>query len=82
MASALLDNPAQLCKLRARPELLVNAVEEMLRNDSLVTNLGRIPNRDIRVGNCPVAKGASISPSLAGANRDPARIPRPRPVRY
>jgi cytochrome P450 len=74
---ALLDHPAQLRKLRARPGLIGNAVEEMLRYDSPVTNSGRIPNRDISVAGCPVVKGSSLAVSLAGANRDPAVYPEP-----
>ena len=74
---ALLENPEQLQKLRDQPELIGNAVEEMLRYDSPVTNSGRIPNRDISIAGCPVAKGSSLSPSLAAANRDPAVYPDP-----
>ena len=74
---ALLDNPDQLLKLRSDPGLIVNAVEEMLRYDTPVTNSGRIANRSIEVGGCPVAKGSSLSTSLAAANRDPAVYPEP-----
>lgn len=74
---ALLENPDQLQKLRARPELIKNAVEEMLRYDSPVLNSGRIPNREINQGGCPVARGSSLSPSLAAANRDPSVYPEP-----
>lgn len=74
---ALLDNPDQMLKLRSDPTLIVNTVEEILRYDSPVTNSGRIPNRRIDVGGCPVEKGASLSPSLAAANRDPAVYPEP-----
>ena len=74
---ALLDFPEQLEKLRADPSLIGNAVEEMLRYDSPVTNSGRTPNRDIVVSGCPVPKGESLSPSLAAANRDPAVYPDP-----
>jgi len=74
---ALLDHPDQLEKLRAHPELIGNAVEEMLRYDSPVTNSGRIANRTIDVGGCPVHKGESLSTSLAAANRDPAVYPDP-----
>ena len=74
---ALLEHPEQLHKLREKPELIGNAVEEMLRYDSPVTNSGRIPNRDISIGGCPVAAGSSLSTSLAAANRDPAVYPDP-----
>jgi len=74
---ALLDFPEQMEKLRADPSLIGNAVEEMLRYDSPVTNSGRTPNRDIVLSGCPVPKGESLSPSLAAANRDPAVYPDP-----
>jgi len=75
--NALLENPAQLQKLRDDPGLIANAVEEVLRFDSPVTNSGRIPNRDITIAGCPMAKGVSLSTSLAAANRDPAVYPEP-----
>jgi cytochrome P450 len=74
---ALLDFPEQMEKLRADPSLIGNAVEEMLRYDSPVTNSGRTPNRDVVLGGCPVPKGESLSPSLAAANRDPEVYPDP-----
>lgn len=74
---ALLDHPEQLAKLRNDPSLIVNAVEEMLRFDSPVVNSGRIANRDIDIGGCPVGRGESLSTSLAAANRDPEVYPHP-----
>ena len=74
---ALLDNPEQLQKLRDDPDLIKNAVEEMLRFDSLVTNSGRVANRDMEVGGCPVQKGESLATILAAANRDPGVYPDP-----
>ena len=74
---ALLEHPEQLAKLRADPALINNAVEEMLRYDTPVTNSGRIADRDIRIGGCPVGRGESLSVSLAAANRDPAVYPEP-----
>jgi len=74
---ALLDFPEQMEKLRADPGLIGNAVEEMLRYDSPVTNSGRTPNRDVVVSGCPVPRGESLSTSLAAANRDPAVYPDP-----
>lgn len=68
---ALLDNPEQWQLLKEKPELIENAVEEMLRFDSPVVNSGRIANRDIELGGCPVGAGESLSTSLASANHDP-----------
>ena len=74
---ALLDNPLQLEKLRAQPDLIANTVEEALRYESPVLNSGRIPNRDIHVSGCPVGHGESLSVILAAANRDPEVYPDP-----
>lgn len=74
---ALLDHPRQLARLRADPSLIVNAVEEMLRFDSPVTNSGRIADRTVDFGGCPVHEGESLSTSLAGANHDPDVYPNP-----
>jgi cytochrome P450 len=74
---ALLDNPGQLQKLRDNPELIANAVEEMLRYDSPVLNSGRIADRDIEVAGCPIKRGEMLSLTLGAANRDPAVYPEP-----
>jgi cytochrome P450 len=67
----LLQHPDQVQKLREEPELILNAVEEMLRFEGPVTFSGRIAPDDREVAGCPVHKGASISLSLGGANYDP-----------
>lgn len=74
---ALLENPEQMHALRQDPTLINNAIEEVLRFDSPVTNSGRIANRAITVAGCPIAKGESLSTSLAAANRDPDVYPDP-----
>ncbi len=74
---ALLTHPDQLKKLKADPSLIENAVEEMLRFDSPVTDSGRIPFGDDEVGGCPIKKGRSITTSLAAANHDPSVYPDP-----
>lgn len=74
---ALLENREQWDKLKVTPELIKNAVEEMLRFDSPVVNSGRIANRTVEVGGCPVKKGESLNTSLAAANHDPDVYPEP-----
>lgn len=74
---ALLEHPDQLARLRAEPTLLENAIEEMLRFDSPVTQSGRIAHQDLKVGGCPVKAGHNVSVSLAAANRDPSVYPDP-----
>jgi cytochrome P450 len=68
---ALLEHPAQLEKLRARPELIEDAVEEVLRYDSPVLNSGRITPEQTQYHGCPIDKGECLHVSLAGANHDP-----------
>ncbi len=74
---ALLHNPAELTKLRARPELMNNAVEEVLRYDSPVTNSGRIAHQDIEIRGITIPRGEAIAVSLAAANRDPEAYANP-----
>jgi cytochrome P450 len=74
---ALLQHPDQLAALRAAPELIVNAVEEVLRYDSPVTQANRVVPADTSFTGCPMHKGESITVSLAGANRDPSANPEP-----
>lgn len=74
---ALLENPEQWHKLQENPDLIKNAVEEMLRYDSPVVNSGRIASREINIRGCPVHQGESLSTSLASANRDPSVYPDP-----
>lgn len=74
---ALLRHPDQLEKLRARPELLENTIDEVLRYDTPVTDTGRIANRDIEIGGVKIEEGESMTASLAGANRDPEFYPEP-----
>jgi len=69
---ALLRYPDELRKLRDDPTLIKNAVEEMLRYDSPVTQSGRMPLTDVEIGRCPVAAGQSVTPQLSAANHDPA----------
>jgi cytochrome P450 len=67
----LKQNPDQLDRLRAEPELWPNAVEEVLRLDPPVLLTGRICARDTEVAGHPVRAGALVTTLLAGANRDP-----------
>ena len=73
----LIERPDQVAILRERPELLPNAVEEMLRFDPPVTTSGRIAPTDFEMDGVPIPKGHSISVNLAAANRDPAVYPDP-----
>ncbi|WP_322796586.1 cytochrome P450 [Tepidiforma sp.] len=67
----LLQHPEQAQLLRERPELIENAVEEMLRYEGPVTFSGRIVPDDRVIAGCPMHKGDSITVALGAANYDP-----------
>ena len=69
---ALINHPDQLARLQAHPEGWPNAVEEMLRYDS-VSQIGvRVATEEVQVGGYTVREGTAVFLLLAGANRDPA----------
>src|SRR6201747_2327991 len=73
---ALHRNPDQLALLKAKPELISNAVEEFLRYDSSVQMTGRVALEDIDdVGGKKIPKGETVLCLLGSANRDPAVYP-------
>jgi cytochrome P450 len=72
---ALLRHPDQLAKLRARPELIVQAVDELLRYDSPANvALRRFPREPVEIGGVVIPPGEQVLLSFAAANRDPARF--------
>jgi cytochrome P450 len=63
--------------LRARPDLVPAAVEELLRLDGSFIGIGRTARHDTELGGCSVAAGEKLYLSWAGANRDAAEFPEP-----
>jgi cytochrome P450 len=74
---ALLLHPEQLNHLRAEPELIETAVEELLRWDSPVKLSARVVLRDGEIGDKEVRKGELLLGMLGAANRDPEQFPDP-----
>ena len=72
---ALFRNPDQLALLKAKPELIGNAIEEFLRYDSSVQMTGRTTLEDVELGGKRIAKGESVLCLLGSANHDPAVYP-------
>jgi cytochrome P450 len=70
---ALLRQPEQLALLRSRPDLLPNAVNELLRFDGPNQFVRRIATRDLTIGDRSVAAGDVIYAGVGAANRDPDR---------
>jgi len=73
---ALHRNPDQLALLKARPDLISNAIEEFLRYDSSVQLTGRVALEDIDdLGGTKIPKGDTVLCLLGSANHDPAVYP-------
>ncbi|MGH4026753.1 MAG: cytochrome P450 family protein [Pseudonocardiaceae bacterium] len=74
----LLIHPEQLALLRARPDLLPAAVEEVLRFDgpSQVASF-RQTSEPVRIGDVTIPANRIVIINLLAANRDPAHMPEP-----
>ncbi len=74
---ALLRHPDQLVLLRSRPDLLRNAIEEMLRYDGSNQLVQRVSYRDFELREVKVQAGEVCSILTGAANRDPDRFTDP-----
>jgi cytochrome P450 len=69
---ALLQHPDELQRLKADPELLATAVEEMIRWVTPVKEFMRTASEDAEVGGTTVRAGDSLYLAYLSANRDEA----------
>jgi cytochrome P450 len=69
---ALLQHPEELARLRANPDLLTSAAEEMIRWVSPVKEFMRTASEDSVVGGVEIAAGESLYLAYLSANRDEA----------
>ncbi|HEY2837833.1 MAG TPA: cytochrome P450 [Pirellulales bacterium] len=68
---ALLQHPDQLEKLRANPDLIKPAIEELLRYTSPVeTGTERFASEPVEVAGVTIPQGALVMAVIASANRD------------
>ncbi|UKY48217.1 cytochrome P450 [Streptomyces inhibens] len=74
---ALLEHPEQMAELRANPDLLPDAVEELMRYLSVVDILFRYATEDIELGGETIGKGSTVVVSMLAANHDPQRFDNP-----
>lgn len=77
----LARNPEQQSQLRANPELIPDAVEEMLRAYSIV-NMRRTVTRDVQIGEATMKKGDIVLISTELANLDPEVFDDPATVDF
>jgi cytochrome P450 len=73
----LLNHPAELDKLRADPELVDSAIEEIMRYEVISAALYRGATEDVELGGVEIPQGAMVMLSIGAANRDPARFKDP-----
>ena len=79
---ALLRHPDQLELLRAEPERMAEAVEELLRYDSPVQRNRRLAMEDMTFGGKEIAQGDSVLVFMGSANRDADEVRRPGRARH
>ena len=75
----LSQNPADRARLIAEPDLMSNAIEELLRAYSPVT-MARYVAEDTEYGGCPMAEGSKVIMNFPAANRDPRVFENPDDV--
>jgi hypothetical protein len=76
-AKNLIDHPAELAKLRARPKLAPSAIEECMRFESPVGMTTRVLHADAVFEGRTLPRDTPVWLSLWSSNRDPARFPDP-----
>jgi cytochrome P450 len=69
-----IENPDQLARLRAAPELLPSAIEEVLRYRSPLQWMPRVTRRDVDLHGQTIPAGKVVLPLIGSANRDPEQF--------
>ena len=77
----MLRDPEILAALSAKPALIKNFVEEVLRLESPTQGLYRTATRDTEIRGIPIPQGATLHLRFAAANRDPAVFEDPDAIR-
>jgi cytochrome P450 len=79
----LLTNPERLAELRAEPELLAPAIEELLRITPIASSGGfpRVATEDVVLSGVPIAAGEAVFTGQC-ANRDPEVFDRPSEIDF
>ncbi|HEV7226649.1 MAG TPA: cytochrome P450 [Pirellulales bacterium] len=73
----LIEHPGELARLRAAPELLPSAIEEVLRYRSPLQWMMRTPKREIEVHGQSIPPGKLVLAMIGSANRDPRHFEDP-----
>jgi cytochrome P450 len=73
----LVQNPDQLAKVQANPELVKNMVEEVLRLETPTNSMWRVVKQDAELGGVAIPKGSMVMLRFGSGNRDEAKFPDP-----
>jgi cytochrome P450 len=73
----LAEHPAELARLRAAPELVPSAIEEVLRYRTPVQAMFRTTRHPVELGGTTIPQGRLVLAMLGAANRDPRHFPDP-----
>ena len=71
------QHPAQMTLLRRRPELMPNAIEEMLRFEGPIQAMLRFVSEDMTFHGKKLKRNQLVLAVIAGANRDPRAFEKP-----
>ncbi|RNC84571.1 MAG: cytochrome P450 [Balneola sp.] len=74
------EHPEALQQIRENPDMVNNAVEELVRYFSPLTQLGRVAAEESMIGDCPIKKNEKIGLTWASANRDESVFENPEEV--
>ena len=73
----LARHPALMADLKAAPELLPEAIDEILRMDAPLISNRRVTTREVEIGGRTIPAGEKITLLWASANRDEAEFGNP-----
>ncbi|MET9960382.1 cytochrome P450 [Streptomyces sp. NPDC006326] len=84
MVFLLLTHPQHLERLRAEPDMIPQAVDELLRYIPHRSGVGlpRVATRDVEIGGVTVRAGETVYSSYLAANRDPEVFPNPHELDF
>jgi len=75
--ASLIDHPAELDRLKQKPDLIVTAVEEFLRFESSNQLGNRRVLKTLEIGGAKLEAGTLVTLCIGAANRDPAHFEYP-----
>lgn len=81
LCQALMDNPDEFAKVRARPDLVRNTIEETARYYPAVQTTFRTATEDVRIGETVIPRDSRVELSFAAGNRDPRKFDDPNAYR-